>query len=71
MEYETVIQFINGVGFPITCCIALFYQNSKQDERYDKQMKELSKVIENNSSILLAMCGKLGVTPFNSGNGVK
>ena len=49
MGMETVIQLINGVGFPIAVSIALFYQNSKQDERYDVQMKELTKVIENNT----------------------
>lgn len=49
MEYGIIIDVINGVGFPIAVCVALFYQNSKQDERYDKQMKELSKVIENNT----------------------
>ena len=49
MDMEAIIQIINGVGFPIAVSIVLFYQNSKQDERYDTQMKELAKVIENNT----------------------
>ena len=49
MNMETIVQLINGVGFPIVVSIALFYQNCKQDERYDMQMKELTKVIENNT----------------------
>ena len=52
MGMETIIQLINGVGFPIVVSIALFYQNVKQDERYDEQMKELTKVIENNTLTL-------------------
>ena len=52
MGMDTIIQLINGVGFPIAVSIALFYQNTKQDERYDKQMKELTKVIENNTLTL-------------------
>ena len=52
MNMETIIQLINGVGFPIAVSIALFYQNGKQDERYDTQMKELTKVIENNTLTL-------------------
>ena len=52
MGMETIIQLINGVGFPITVSIALFYLNGKQDERYDTQMKELTKVIENNTLTL-------------------
>ena len=49
MNMETIIQLINGVGFPIAVSIVLFWQNCKQDERYDAQMKELTKVIENNT----------------------
>ena len=52
MGIETIVQLINGVGFPIAVSIALFYQNGKQDERHDKQMKELTKVIENNTLTL-------------------
>ena len=52
MNMEIIIQLINGVGFPIAVSIALFYQNGKQDERYDTQMKELTKVIENNTLTL-------------------
>ena len=52
MGMDTIIQLINGVGFPIAVSIALFYQNGKQDERYDTQMKELTKVIENNTLTL-------------------
>lgn len=52
MGMETIVQLINGVGFPIAVSIALFYQNVKQAERYDVQMKELTKVIENNTLTL-------------------
>ena len=52
MGMETIIHLINGVGFPIAVSIVLFYQNGKQEERHDKQMKELTKVIENNTLTL-------------------
>ena len=52
MGMETLIQLINGVGFPIAVSIALFYQNGKHDERHNTQMKELAKVIENNTLTL-------------------
>ena len=52
MGMETVVQLINGVGFPIAVSVALFYQNSKQDERYSETMKDLSKVIETNTKTL-------------------
>ena len=52
MGIETIVQLINGVGFPIAVSIALFYQNGKQGEAYDRQMQELAKVIENNTLTL-------------------
>ena len=55
MGMETIIQLINRVGFPIVVSIALFYQNGKQDERHDKQMQELTKVIENNTLTLIEL----------------
>lgn len=55
-----ILEVINTVGFPVACCIALFYQNSKQDERYDKQMTELRQVIDNNTSILIELNTRLG-----------
>lgn len=55
-----ILEVINTVGFPVACCIALFYQNSKQDERYDKQMTELRQVIDNNTNILIELNTRLG-----------
>lgn len=69
MNLETIIQLINGVGFPIAVSIVLFYQNWKQDERYDKQMKELTKVIENNTLTLKELCVRLENSERSAKNG--
>jgi len=52
MNMESIIQLINGVGFPIVVSIALFYQNNKQDERYQELTKELQEVINTNTKTL-------------------
>jgi len=52
MDMDTIIQLINGVGFPIAVSIALFYQNTKQDERYQELTKDLQEVINTNTKIL-------------------
>ena len=52
MGTDTIIQLINGVGFPIAVSIALFYQNTKQDERYQELIKDLQEVINTNTKIL-------------------
>ena len=45
MNMESIIQLINGVGFPIVVSIALFYQNNKQDERYQELTRDLQEVL--------------------------
>lgn len=59
MEYSTVVQLINGVGFPIACCVALFHQNTKQSENHKTEMTELKTVIENNTLILRELITKI------------
>lgn len=69
MGIDTIIQLINGVGFPIAVSIVLFYQNGKQDERYDEQMKELTRVIENNTLTLKELCLRLENNERSAKNG--
>ena len=52
MGMDAIIQLINGVGFPIAVSIALFYQNNKQDERYQELIKDLQEVINTNTKTL-------------------
>lgn len=59
MDYSSIIQLINGVGFPIACCVALFYQNTKQSESHKTEMNELKTVIENNTLILRELTTKI------------
>ena len=59
MDMGSIIQIINGVGFPIAVSIALFYQNTKQDERYQSLMKDLTEVINNNTSTLSELTVKI------------
>lgn len=59
MDYSSIIQLINGVGFPIACCVALFYQNIKQSENHKTEMNELKTVIENNTLILRELTTKI------------
>ena len=67
MDMNAIIQFINGVGFPIAVSIALFYQNTRQDERYQELIKDLQEVINTNTKTLsefntnLTNCNKKGV----------
>lgn len=59
MNYDVIIQFINGVGFPIAVSVALFYTNMKQDERYSNLTKDLQATINNNTKVLTELCAKI------------
>ena len=59
MNYDVIIQFINGVGFPIAVSVALFYTNIRQDERYSNLTKELQSTINNNTKVLTELCTKI------------
>ena len=68
MSMDTIIQLINGVGFPIVVSIALFYQNTKQDERYQELIKDLQEVINTNTKTLSELNANL--TNANKKGGV-
>ena len=43
-------QMVNTVGFPIAISFALFYQNHKNNEMYNKTFSEFKDVINQNST---------------------
>lgn len=63
MTVDTVIQLINGVGFPIAACIAMgaYVMFSKKaeikrtenaDEKTEKTLGEVKAAIENNTTVI-------------------
>ena len=59
MDFTVLLQAINTVGFPITACGVLLWQNMKQGERFDKQLNELETVISNNTNVLIELSTKI------------
>ena len=59
MDFTIFIQAINTVGFPITACGVLLWQNMKQSERFDSQLHELETVINNNTNVLMELSAKI------------
>ena len=50
MKMNEVTNLITNVGFPIACCVVLFYNNSKFTEALNNlnvTLKEISTRIEN------------------------
>lgn len=60
MDWNAVIQLISTLGFPIVCCIALFWYMVKQRDLHKEEINELKKSIDNNTIILTRLYEKLG-----------
>lgn len=60
MEIDVITQVISTVGFPIACCIALFWNSRQADQRHDEEVKTLSKAIENNTLAIQKLIDRLG-----------
>lgn len=49
MDVNTVMQLVSTLGFPIVCCIALFWRMIKSDENHKAEMDKLAEALNNNT----------------------
>lgn len=70
MEYSTIAQFIQSIGFPIAACIALFLgckymldnqqkNTDKMFEMYEKSNNENREAIKLNTEAINRLCDRL------------
>ena len=54
MEFNlsAVVELINGVGFPIAVCIALFWFNRETIREQQKLLVELKDIIRDNTEVM-------------------
>lgn len=54
MEFNlnSVVELINGVGFPIAVCVALFWFNRETIKEQQKLLVELKDIIRDNSEVI-------------------
>jgi hypothetical protein len=60
MDTSGVVQLISSLGFPIACCIAMFWQNNKLSESHKEETTKLNEAINNNTIALNHLIDKLG-----------
>lgn len=63
MDVGTVTQLVGSLGFPIVCCGALFWYLVKEKDAHKKEMEELRKSIEANTTAINLLCQHLGGMP--------
>lgn len=60
MDTNAIVQLISSLGFPIACCIAMFWQNNKLNESHKEETTKLNETINNNTIALNHLIDKLG-----------
>lgn len=61
MDISAITTLISSVGFPIACCVYLIYSNQKTSEKHAEEVDKLRETVDNNTKVMLKLCGKLGV----------
>ena len=52
LNLSAIVDLINGVGFPIAVCIALFWFNRDTIREQQKLLIELKDIIRDNSEVM-------------------
>lgn len=60
MDVTTITQLIGSLGFPIVCCVALFWYMMKEKEAHKAEMEEVRKSVEANTLAINNLCVHLG-----------
>lgn len=69
---DEIVQLIANVGFPIACCLIMFYycnktQDSHKEEiealtnEYKEEISELSTAINNNTTVMQSLINTLTI----------
>lgn len=54
-----IVELINGVGFPIAMCIALFYMNNGALKTQQQTLTEIQQVVKTNTAALETLADQL------------
>ena len=52
INLQEIVDLINGVGFPIAVCIALFWFNRETIKEQQKLLIEFKDIIRDNSEVM-------------------
>ena len=59
MDVSATTSLIGSLGFPIACCIALFYQLHKSDENHKEEMAKVTEALNQNTIAISSLTEKL------------
>ena len=59
MDVQVLTSLIGSLGFPIACCIALFWYITKTANQHKEEMDKMSEAINNNTNVMNQLILKL------------
>lgn len=59
MDANTITTLVGSLGFPIVCCIALFWYITKLTKQHKDEITELRSAIDNNTNVMNQLVNKL------------
>lgn len=61
MDINAITQIISNVGFPIACCIAMFWLNYKNEGRHIEELDTIKDAIYDLKTAVLNMGNKVSI----------
>lgn len=55
MEFADILTAISTIGFPIVCCLLLFWYLREETNSHKTEMNELKEVISENNAVLASL----------------
>ena len=52
-------ELVQNLGFPIACCVALFWRNSKLEQSHREDLKALETSIQANTTVMNAILSEV------------
>lgn len=57
---DEIITIISTLGFPIFCCVAMFYMWNKEREEHKLESEKFIEAINNNTIVMNEIKGMIG-----------
>lgn len=52
MDMPGIVQFVQNLGFPVACVIALFWTLKREQEQHKEEMQRITEALNNNTLAL-------------------
>ena len=59
MDIAALGEFVNQYGFPVVCCVVLFYLNYRQQQQHKDESIKWTEALNNNTKVMERLVERL------------